>query len=174
MKKSILVVAILTFGVLSVFAVNYLMLGKPLADVVESDSRNSGIDIAVHYEYYANPSVLVFNIKSISGKKSAADVFRVFLQYTKSMKSKNFEKINLASKGKTKFFLKGGYFNTLGLEFGSQNPVYTMRIFPEHVYKPNGERAFGSWTGGLIGVFGKQMEDFTEFHKQWYIEDLTK
>lgn len=172
MKKSIIVIAILVFGVLSVFFVNYLMLGKPLAGIIESDSRNSGINIAVHYEYYANPSVLIFNIKEISGEKSATDVFRVFLQYAEVMKSNNFKIINLASKGKTKFFLKGDYFSALGLEFGSQNPVYTMRTFSEHIYKPNGKRAFGSWTGGLIGVLGKQMEDFTKFHKQWYIDDL--
>ena len=49
-----------------------------------------------------------------------------------------------------------------------------MRTFPENVYRPDGARAFDSWTGGVLGVLGKQMEDFNEFHKQWYIEDLRK
>lgn len=47
-----------------------------------------------------------------------------------------------------------------------------MRNFPENLYRPDGQRAFGSWTGGLLGVVGKQMEDFREFHKQWYVEDM--
>jgi hypothetical protein len=44
-----------------------------------------------------------------------------------------------------------------------------MRTFPKHVYKPDGKNAFGSWTGGLLGALGKEMDDFSEFHKQWYI-----
>ena len=62
----------------------------------------------------------------------------------------------------------------LGQEYEKQNPVYTMRTFPENVYGVDGTQAFGSWTGGLLGVLGKQMGDFSELHKQWYIADLTK
>jgi hypothetical protein len=58
------------------------------------------------------------------------------------------------------------------VEYEYQNPIYTMRIFPENLYLPNGNRAFSSWSGGLLGVTKKQMEDFTEFHKRWYIEDM--
>ena len=66
------------------------------------------------------------------------------------------------------------YFRELGKEYDFQNPIYTARTFPENVYTLDGEKAFPSWTGGLIGVMGKQMEDFAEFHKQWYINDLIK
>ena len=71
-----------------------------------------------------------------------------------------------------KFVLEGDYFQTLGKEYGTQNPVYTMRTFPEKLYSPDGQRAFGRWSGGLLGIVGKQMEDFTEFHKQWYVEGM--
>ncbi len=87
-------------------------------------------------------------------------------------KKKEFETVNLKCKDKTKFVLKGDYFRRLGKEYDFQNPVYTMRTFPENVYTLDGEKAFPSWTGGLIGVTGKQMEDFAEFHQQWYIDDL--
>ena len=49
-----------------------------------------------------------------------------------------------------------------------------MRTLPENVFKMDGTAAFGTWTGGWLGVVGKQMEDFSEFHKQWYISDLAK
>lgn len=62
----------------------------------------------------------------------------------------------------------------MGVEYGTQNPVYTMRTFPENLYRPDGTAAFGTWTGGLFGVLGKQMEDFIEFHKQWYVNELAK
>lgn len=172
MKKIVIILIFLVAGVIGLFTVNYLMLGKPMEDVPKSDPRNSGIHIAAHYKYYLIPSVLVLDMKEVSSEKSPADVFRVFLQYASEIQQMEFETVNLNSKRKTKFILKGSYFRELGEEYDFQNPVYTMRTFPENVYTLDGQKAFPSWTGGLLGVTGKQVEDFTEFHKQWYIDDL--
>jgi len=54
-----------------------------------------------------------------------------------------------------------------------QNPVYTMRTFPQNVYALDGSPAFETWSGGLLGVLGKQLEDFSEFHKQWYLNEIS-
>ena len=40
-----------------------------------------------------------------------------------------------------------------------------MRTFPENLYRPDGQKAFGTWIGGLLGLLAKQIKDFTEFHK---------
>ena len=172
MKKIVIILIFLAAGIIGLFTINYLMLGKPMADVLKFDPRNSGIHMAAHYGYYLFPSVLVLDMKEVSSEKSPADVFRVLLQYASETQKMDFETVNLNSKGKTKFILKGSYFRELGEEYDFQNPVYTMRTFPENVYTLDSEKAFPSWTGGLLGVTGKQMEDFAEFHKQWYIEDL--
>jgi hypothetical protein len=173
LKKTLFVsLSVCILLILTIFLTNYISLQKPLSDVIDSDHRNEGIDFSVHYAYYVSQSTLVIDVKSISGNKSAAEVFRVLLQYAEKLSAKEFDRIELSSKGKTKFVLEGDYFRTLGKEYGRQNPVYTMRTFPENLYGPNGQKAFGSWTGGLLGVVGKQMEDFMEFHKQWYLEDM--
>ncbi len=172
MKKIIIIIIFLGSGVIAIFSANHLMLGKPLADVLKSDSRNSGIHMIAHYGNHIVPSVLVLDLRKVSGKNSAADVFRVLLQYAEAIQKKEFETVYLNYKGKTKFVLEGAYFRELGKEYDFQNPVYTMRTFPENVYTPDGEKAFPSWTGGLIGVAGKQMEDFAEFHQQWYINEF--
>ena len=172
MKKIIIIIVFSGTGVVAIFTTNHLILGKPLADVLKSDSRNSGIQMTAHYGNYIVPSVLVLDLQKVSGRNSSADVFRVLLQYAEAIQKKEFKTVNLACKGKTKFVLKGDYFRELGREYDFQNPVYTMRTFPENVYTPDGENAFPSWTGGLIGVAGKQMEDFADFHQQWYIDDL--
>jgi hypothetical protein len=176
MKKTkiILFSLLLSFLVLSlaVYLANYILLQKPFHNVINSDSRNDGINFTIHYGYYIYPSDLVIDVKKIDGDKSALDVFRVFLQYSKEINSRTFNEIKLSSKGKTKFILTGKYFKTLGEEYGIQNPAYTIRTFPENLYRPDGQQAFESWTGGWIGVLGKQMNDANEFHKQWYIEDM--
>ncbi len=167
-----------TLGVLAaalvmVFGINYFTLQSPMSEVLDADSRNKGITVSVHFGKYINPSELVFDLRDISGSSSPADVSRVLLQYAEALKAKEFERVVLAYRGTQKFQLKGSYFRTLGREYGTQNPVYTMRTFSENVYELDGTAAFGTWTGGLLGVVGKQMEDFNEFHKRWYLADMS-
>lgn len=175
MNKNIIAIPLIALGILGgVFGFNYFTLTKPLDSVLKSDYRNNGIEVSAHYENYVNPNVLVFDIKNIDLKNSAADVFRVFLQYSSELKTKSFDKIILSSKGQPKFYILGSHFTEMGREYGTQNPVYIVRTFPENVYKMNGSKAFDSWTGGVLGVSIKQLEDFNDFSKKWFIDDKLK
>lgn len=172
MKKLIYTLVGLVVIAGSILGTNYFSVGSALSDAIKSDSRNSGIEASAHYENYISPSALVFDLKRVSETNSPTDVFRVFLQFSSRMKNKTFERVMLAYQGKVKFQIKGKYFKTLGEEFGDQNPVYTIRTFPENLYRPDGTPAFGTWTGGIIGVLGQQMDDFNKFHQEWYIKDM--
>ena len=143
---------------------NYIMLTQPFEEAVSQDSRNAGVSIRVHYKYYIDPFVVVFDLRKVSPDNSAMDVTRV--------KNRQYNSVTLAYSGKPKFSLGGEYFHWLGVEFGKENPVYMIRTMPEHVLKMNGAPAFSTWTGGILGVLARQMEDFSEFHKQWYMRDL--
>ncbi|GGH04224.1 hypothetical protein [Mucilaginibacter phyllosphaerae] len=78
----------------------------------------------------------------------------------------------LEYKGKPKFKLPGKYFHKLGIEYKQQNPMYTLRTFPENVMNLDETKAFGSVTGGLFGVLKAQMDQFSDFTKSWYLNDL--
>lgn len=160
--------------IISIYAFNYLSLQKKMNEVISQDYRNKGISVAVHYKNYFNLHKLVYNLDGLEGSNSKIDVFRVFLQFAEKMSSKRFNYVILSTKGDIKFYLNGDYFNKLGVEYSTQNPAYTMRTFPENLYKPTGEKAFPTWSGGILGVFPKQMEDFNSFHDQWYWADLPK
>lgn len=151
---------------------NYIALQRPMNDVIEHDPRNKGIEVSVHYKTYVNPSVLVYDLTAIAGTNSKIDVFRSFLQFADKMKEYKFAKVELAFKGKTKFVLEGDYFQQLGREYGLQNPVYTMNHFPENLRLPDGTRAYETWTGGWLGVAGRQIEDFNDFHDKWYVREI--
>jgi hypothetical protein len=170
-KSKVLAAVFIAIGIVA--ATNYFQLQRPLSLALSEDSRNDGIDVSVHYEYYINPSTLIFNLKSVSQERSPADVTRVLLKFSESQRSKEFAKVKLSHAGNEKFLMTGEYFKRLGQEFAEQNPVYTIRTMPENIYKTDGTSAFGTWTGGILGVIGKQMEDFNEFHRQWYISDLS-
>jgi hypothetical protein len=149
---------------LSVYGWNYLTLQRKMADVMEKDPRNKGVEVSVHYKTYVNPSVLVYDLRGISGTNSRLDVTRVLLQFAEQVKDRKFERVELAFRGNTRFLLDGDYFQELGRKYSFQNPVYTTNHMPENLRLPDGTKAFGSWTGGLLGVSLKQIEDFNEFH----------
>ncbi|MBO7928078.1 hypothetical protein J5X91_17735 [Pseudoalteromonas sp. K222D] len=169
MRKLIMIFALI--GAL-VASWNYLTLQKKLSGVLASDPRNEGISVFVHFEWFVNPSIIVFDIRDVQSDKSPLDVSIVLLQLSESLKDNEYHRVVLSFKGRQKFMLEGSYFKETGMEYGIQNPVYTLRSLSQNVYKLDGSQAFSTWTGGFIGVLGKQMEDLTEFHKQWYINEL--
>ena len=156
----------------AIFAWNYVTLQHQASQVRSSDSRNEGIEVYAHYGWFINPSVLVFDLRQVSGENSPLDVTRTLLQFAEKQKNRQFDRVILSYKGTPKFQLKGDYFHTLGNDYELQNPVYTLRTLPENVYQLDGSPAFGTWTGGLLGVVGKQMEDLNELHKKWYLSDF--
>lgn len=154
--------------------VNYFQLQSQMNDVLKDDPRNNGVEVLVHYSNYVNSSILIYDLKSISKTNSMADVFRVFLQFSEKVQSKKFDVVELSFMGKTKFKIKGDYFQTLGKEYSWQNPIYTIRTFPKNLINLDSSMAYPEWTGGWLGVVEKQMEDFNDFHKKWYLEDIAK
>lgn len=171
-KKILYTIGVLAAVLTTIFGVNHFTLQGPMSDVLEADPRNKGIAVTVHFGNYIIPSELIFDLTDTSDFNSPADVSRVFLQYAEALKAKEFQWVILAYRGTRKFKLDGSYFRTLGEEYETQNPAYTIRTFPENVYELDNTAAFGTWTGGLLGVLGKQMEDFNEFHKRWYSADM--
>lgn len=174
MKKGVWLLGLIAAAGLAIAAISHVQCQQPLREVSAADPRNAGISAWAHLKYGVLPGTLVFDLRGISPTNSMADVFRLLLQYAQTMQFSRFERVELAYRGQTRFVLEGDYFAQLGAEFGEQNPVYTMRTFTEHVYAPGGEAAFGTWTGGLLGVLGKQLEDFNEFHRRWYLNDLAR
>jgi hypothetical protein len=164
-----LVVGFIAAGVISA---NHVLLQRPMNDVLQHDPRNTGIAVSVHYGTYVNPALLIYDLKGVSGNNTMTDVFRVFLQFADRMQARRFEMVELCYRGRPKFTIHGEYFQKLGAEYRTQNPVYTVRTFPENLLRPNGSRAYPEWTGGLFGVLAKQMEDVAAFHRSWYLDEF--
>ena len=78
----------------------------------------------------------------------------------------------LAYQGDTRLLMDGPYFQKMGATRQTENPIYTMRTMQEHILNPDGSPAFGTWSGGWLGVMGKQLEDHNEFHRRWWLNDL--
>lgn len=165
----VVVVVLAFFGVL---AFSYFAVEQPLHRVLTADPRNQVVTASAHFDEWISWNTLVFDITDVSGSAREIDVFRTFLQYAQAMKDRHFGRVILACRGTKKFTLEGDYFQQLGQEYASQNPMYTIRTFPTHLTAMDGSKPFTEYVGGVLGVLGKEMEQFTEFNAQWYMRDM--
>lgn len=143
-----------------------------LKAALDSDARNKGIEVSVYFATPNDASTLAYDLQSVPGDKSMTDVFRVFLQFANKVQAFSFNTVELRFRGQQRFRITGEYFQKLGRELGTQNAIYTIRTFPQHLVNPDGSRAYPSRTGGMLAVLNAQMNDVNDFHKKWYVTDL--
>jgi hypothetical protein len=153
-------------------SIRNVALQSAYSSVIKADERNKGVQAAAFYRDLFGNSVLVFDLTDVAGDKSRSDVFRVLIDFAESLKDKPLRSVELAFRGKTRFTLDGSYFKKLGEERRTQNPMYTIRTFPENLKTPDGKPAYPEWTGGVLGVVNQQMEEFGDVHEKWYLDAL--
>lgn len=127
--------------VLGVGTINYALVHSDMRAAISADPRNAGLVVYGYYDKFVVPGTIVVDLRDVSGTNSPVDVFRVLLQFAEKQKTNNYEKVVLSFRGESRFILNGDYFKTLGQEYGTQNPVYTMRTMPENLFNPDGEPA---------------------------------
>lgn len=173
-KKKWVIAAVALAGlfILLILALNYFMVNRPLQRLLSDDIRNHSIKASAHWRGWINPSELVFNITGVNGETSRLDVFRVFLQYAEAMKGQKYSRVILAARGRDKFTIDGPYFQELGIEYSTQNPMYTIRTFPTRLSTMDGIHPFSEYEGGILGVLEAEMQQFTQFSNEWYLNDF--
>jgi hypothetical protein len=134
-------------------------------------SEESGVSMVAYRRWLISPSQIVMDLRSVEGTASMLDVNRSLFKAAEALKERQYSNVVLAYRGSSRFLVDGEHFNTVGREWGIQNPIYVLRTFTEHVKHPDGTDAFGTWTVGWLGVLNKQLEDQAEFHRQWYMEE---
>lgn len=131
-------------------------------------------DVLAYYRFGIHPTAIVFEIRGVETGNSAAATIGGLIEFAELLSERDFDKIILAWRGNARFVLDGDDFQSMGGRASYQNPVYTIRTLPEKLRRPDGHRAYSSWSGGVIGVLGNQMDDVNDFAREWYIEDATE
>ena len=145
----------------------YVTLKAPLDKAIRSDSRNRGIEASAYFHHHIPGSTIVLDIESIGPETRTIDIMRVLLQFAETQKDAKYDWVVLSCRGRERFKMKGAHFRTLGQDYGSENPMYTMRTLPENIYRIDGTRAYPVWEGGALGVMAEQMKNFSEFAAEW-------
>lgn len=144
-----------------------LSIWWPVSRALAEDGRNSGFGLHAYRTLLLHPNQITVDLVSLDSA-SPIDLNRGLFQTAAALHERSFEKVTLARKGKAIFVMSGDDFQELGREYANgQNPIYLVRTLPEKMHTPAGQAAFGTWTGGWLGVLGRQMEDATVFAEAW-------
>ena len=140
----------------------------PVEITLAKDDRNSTVTLLARFGYCLDPTTLTLDLWNIDDA-STADLTRVLFQIAASRTGwPQVRHVTFSRRGRPVFILPGEDFSEIGRLFkAGENPVYLMRTLPERLYLPSGERAFGSWEGGVLGVLTKQMGDLNDFGQAW-------
>ncbi len=136
--------------------------------ILDRDPRNGNVSFSL----WASDHQLSYCVDGLSGEASVMDAFRVLLHAADLLKDRTFEAVNLCFRTDVRFVLAGDDFKLIGQEFETQNPMYTLRTFPEKLFLPSGERAYESHEGGVLYLMRVQMADFQDMSGKWFMNDL--
>jgi hypothetical protein len=98
-------------------------------------------------------------------------VLQVLLRYARSQKDRRFRRIVLAEAGTPRLVIPGDYFEIVGRDFGTQNPLYVQRTFVHHVQTLDGRSPWPEPNGELLEVLVQEANQFQEFAEFWYLHD---
>lgn len=160
--------------VLLLITANYISAHRHLREAISANPSNAGVSVVSYHQWLINPSTVVFDLWDVDDDISMADVTRVFLEFSSEMKGRKISRVIFAYRGDHRFYIDGDFFSELGNMSATQNPIYAIRTMPQNIKTMAGRAAFSTWSGGPIGVLSRQLDDFNNFHKQWWLEDLAQ
>jgi hypothetical protein len=140
----------------------------PVFNALSDEKDTSTI---VYRRWLVSPSEIVFDVRSVAPTVSMAEIDRRLFKSAEALKDRSYSNVVLAYRGNGKFLLNGAQFKAIGETRTYQNPIYTIRTLPENVTEMDGTPAFETWTGGWLGVVGKQFEDHNELHAKWWARE---
>lgn len=150
-----------------VWTANLVMIGNPTREALGVDSRNEGIDLRARFEWYVIPDKLVLDLRRAENV-AATDLVRVLLQTSEILEDREFEFVFLSRNGDKVFRMDGEDFYVLGRAFSrGENPIPLMSELPSLLDFPDGTPAYSQWTGGLLGVMTKRLEDLNDAMRKW-------
>jgi hypothetical protein len=148
-------------------AYEHVAIRRPVSSTLAEDPRNAGMTFRAGFGGLST-GVLVLNLREATAA-APVDLLRALFQTAEIFAGRReFREVRLARSGQVVFVLRGGDFEEIGREFGAgQNPMYLMRTLPGKLYLPDGSPAFGQWSGGMLGVLLREMEDVNAAANRW-------
>ena len=161
-KKLILVGTPLLAAVIG-YSANHFLLQEPMNDVLKNTAFN-GMGVSAHYKYWVVPSVVEYDLQSLTVHQTPIDVHTALLEFAKKVRAKRFSRIEIAYHGTAKFSVDGASFQRLGDEYAKHNFGYALYTFPRTARPVDASKP----APGAVS----DRDALLQFHQQWYGDDV--
>lgn len=171
--KGVAAVVVVILAISVSFSIyEFVTLKEPLKEVYEENEELREILVDVSYGGSFNTNILVFNLKKIN-KPAELAPFLFFVKFAEKMHNRNrdFDKVLIQYKGKTRFMIDGLKFSGLGVNAQIKTLGQLALELPPELRKPNGMPAFERAYGDSQWVVQKNLKNFEEFMFEWYVND---
>lgn len=126
------------------------------------------VDVDVYYDGMFSTDVVVFDLKD-GGSPNARriDPVHLLLQFAAKLDLTSVRRVVLARSKRHVFYIDASDLQRLADSYDGGGRVWAFNHLPESARTMSGSRAYGEWTGGLLGVLQKQMEDLDDLIRTW-------
>lgn len=150
-------------GVIGALTIYNLSVTIPAGRDLADDGRESGYSMVVYRTWLVHPQNIVVDLRDVSSA-SRIDLYRGLRLAAEGLDGRSFGEVSLARNGKTVFVMSGEDFAAYG-RYGTS--LAAVQRIPEQVRLPDGQPAFGSWSGGWLGVMTRRLEDVNTLAEEW-------
>ncbi len=140
-------IAITVITTVTLLAINHLLLQKKMDKVIFEDSRNRGLLVKVTYEKYYKFNSLIVNYKAVAAPASPLSVLRNFLQYSRTMVGKKYDKVLIAYRSTPRMMIDGEAFADLGERYGNEKTVKMLVHLATNLRHLNGDKILSIKSG---------------------------
>jgi predicted nucleic acid-binding Zn ribbon protein len=162
-NKKLILVGTPLFAALIGYSANLFLLQEPMNNVLKQSTAFNGMDVSAHYKYWVVPSVVEYDLQSLTVRQTPMDVHTALLEFAKRVRNKRFSRIDIAYHGTAKFSVDGASFQRLGDEYAKRNFDYALYTFPRTAHPVGMSRPAPAALGDADALL--------QFHKQWYGDD---
>jgi hypothetical protein len=160
--------ALVAMGV-AIGIANFLLVAHPVQQQLEADPKIRGLALTARYAVYVDPRALVLDLRAVEDA-GPMEMFRAVFQSAAAFHrlGRRFKRVVLARSGKPVFVMEGTVYARIGADFAADpDPAPLIGMMLGTLLRPSGAAAFGSWEGGVLGRFTRQIEDANEAARQW-------
>lgn len=133
-------------------------------------------------DYDSRSKTAVIDVQDVDGNTSMRNVFVVLTSFAGAASNTEYapDAIRFEFRGEPRFVLtKSGVdllaqarYHTRIDRTSYPGIVRLIQDFPQYLNRPDGSRAFPSYTGGWLGTMAANLENSNRFHHEWYLDDL--
>ena len=162
-NKKLILVGTPLIAALIGYSANLFLLQEPMNDALRQNASFNGMSVSAHYQYWVVPTVVEYDLQSLTLRQTPIDVHAALLEFAKRVRSKRFSRIDISYHGTKKFSVDGASFQRVGDEYAKHNLAYALYTFPRTAQPVGASKPASANLSDRDALL--------QFHRQWYGDD---